>query len=176
MTETLALEWLPFQAPGVIGSALGLVDPVSVYCDWVRFKVLICSFYLSVVARKIVCADPSLKYTGTLSNPPPPPKKKNPKKQPTTKNKTTKQTKQTNKQTTPPPHTHKTIKQNTTKNKQTNKKQKTNNPPPPKKKKQQQQKTQPNKPMVVLLEEADNYFDLQVYAVICYVVEHLFRF
>ena len=28
-----------FQAPGVIGSALGLVGPVSVYCDWVRWKV-----------------------------------------------------------------------------------------------------------------------------------------
>ena len=27
------------QAPGVIGSALGLVGPVSVYCDWVRCKV-----------------------------------------------------------------------------------------------------------------------------------------
>ena len=25
-----------FQAPGIIGSALGLVGPVSVYCDWVR--------------------------------------------------------------------------------------------------------------------------------------------
>ena len=25
--------------PGVIGSALGLVGPVSVYCDWVRWKV-----------------------------------------------------------------------------------------------------------------------------------------
>ena len=24
------------QAPGVIGSALGLVGPVSVYCNWVR--------------------------------------------------------------------------------------------------------------------------------------------
>ena len=24
------------QAPGIIGSALGLVGPVSVYCDWVR--------------------------------------------------------------------------------------------------------------------------------------------
>ena len=24
------------KAPGVIGSALGLVGPVSVYCDWVR--------------------------------------------------------------------------------------------------------------------------------------------
>ena len=30
---------LPCQAPGVIGSALGLVGPVSVYCDWVRWKV-----------------------------------------------------------------------------------------------------------------------------------------
>ena len=25
--------------PGMIGSALGLVGPVSVYCDWVRWKV-----------------------------------------------------------------------------------------------------------------------------------------
>ena len=31
--------WLPCQAPGVIGPALGLVGPVSVYCDWVRYKV-----------------------------------------------------------------------------------------------------------------------------------------
>ena len=30
----LALQWLPCQAPGVKGSVLGLVDPVSVYCDW----------------------------------------------------------------------------------------------------------------------------------------------
>ena len=35
-TSKLALQWLPCQAPGVIGSALGLVGPVSVYCDWVR--------------------------------------------------------------------------------------------------------------------------------------------
>ena len=35
----LALQWLPCQAPGVIGSALGLVGPVSVCCDWVRWKV-----------------------------------------------------------------------------------------------------------------------------------------
>ena len=32
----LALQWLPCQAPGIIGSVLGLVGPVSVYCDWVR--------------------------------------------------------------------------------------------------------------------------------------------
>ena len=29
-------ERLPCQAPGVIGSALGLAGPVSVYCDWAR--------------------------------------------------------------------------------------------------------------------------------------------
>ena len=29
----LALQWLPCQAPGVIGSALGLVGQVSVYSD-----------------------------------------------------------------------------------------------------------------------------------------------
>ena len=32
----LAFQWLPCQAPDVIGSVLGLVGPVSVYCDWVR--------------------------------------------------------------------------------------------------------------------------------------------
>ena len=39
VTSELALEWLPCQAPGVIGSVLGLVGPVSVYCDCVRWKV-----------------------------------------------------------------------------------------------------------------------------------------
>ena len=39
VTSNLALQWLPCQAPGVIGSALGLADPVSVSCDWVRWKV-----------------------------------------------------------------------------------------------------------------------------------------
>ena len=36
VTQKLALQWLPCQAPGITGSALGLVGPVSVYCDWVR--------------------------------------------------------------------------------------------------------------------------------------------
>ena len=36
VTQKLALQWLPCQTPGVIGSALGLVGPVSVDCDWVR--------------------------------------------------------------------------------------------------------------------------------------------
>ena len=39
VTSKLALQWLPCRAPGVIGSVLGLVGPVSVYCDWVRWKV-----------------------------------------------------------------------------------------------------------------------------------------
>ena len=30
----IGTQWLPCQAPGVIGSALGLAGPVSVYCDW----------------------------------------------------------------------------------------------------------------------------------------------
>ena len=34
-----ALRWLPCQAPSAVGSVLGLVGPVSVYCDWVRWKV-----------------------------------------------------------------------------------------------------------------------------------------
>ena len=36
VTSKLALQWLPCQAPGVTGSVLGLVDPVSVDCDWAR--------------------------------------------------------------------------------------------------------------------------------------------
>ena len=39
VTSELALQWMPCQAPGVIGSALGLAGTVSVYCDWVRWKV-----------------------------------------------------------------------------------------------------------------------------------------
>ena len=52
--------------PGVIGSVLGLVGPVSVYCDWVTWKVWSANLYLSLAARKIVCADPSLRYTRML--------------------------------------------------------------------------------------------------------------
>ena len=36
VTAELALQWLPCQAAVIMGSALGLVGPVSVYCDWVR--------------------------------------------------------------------------------------------------------------------------------------------
>ena len=39
VTSKMALQWLPCQAPGVIGSVLGLVGPASVYCDWARRKV-----------------------------------------------------------------------------------------------------------------------------------------
>ena len=34
----MAPQWLPCQV-WIIGSALGLVSPVSIYCDWVRWKV-----------------------------------------------------------------------------------------------------------------------------------------
>ena len=36
MTLKMTLQWLPCQAPGVIEPVLGLVGPVSVYCDWAR--------------------------------------------------------------------------------------------------------------------------------------------
>ena len=39
VTFKLALQWLPCQSSGVFVSALELVGPVSVYCDWVRWKV-----------------------------------------------------------------------------------------------------------------------------------------
>ena len=39
VTSKLAFQWLPYQKPGVRGSVLGLVGPVSVDRDWVRWKV-----------------------------------------------------------------------------------------------------------------------------------------
>ena len=36
LTKKLASQWLPCQAPGIIGSVLGMVGPVSVYFGWVR--------------------------------------------------------------------------------------------------------------------------------------------
>ena len=38
--STLVLRWLSCQEPGVIGSVLGLVSPVSACCDWMRWKVV----------------------------------------------------------------------------------------------------------------------------------------
>ena len=40
MTLKLACQCLPCQAPGVVGLDLGLGDLVSVYCDYVRSKVV----------------------------------------------------------------------------------------------------------------------------------------
>ena len=34
----LTLQWLPCQVPSAMGSVLGLFGPVSVYCDWVKWK------------------------------------------------------------------------------------------------------------------------------------------
>ena len=36
MDKELALQGLPFQVYGIIGSVLGLVGMMSVYCDWLR--------------------------------------------------------------------------------------------------------------------------------------------
>ena len=36
VTHQLILCWLSHQAPCILGSVLGPVGPVSVYCDWVR--------------------------------------------------------------------------------------------------------------------------------------------
>ena len=62
MTLKLALQWLPYQAPGVIGSALGLVDSVSVYCDWVRWKVG--SATSISVWQHVKLFEQTLRYTG----------------------------------------------------------------------------------------------------------------
>ena len=34
--KNVHVSHLPCQAPGVMGSVLGLVGPMSVYCDWAR--------------------------------------------------------------------------------------------------------------------------------------------
>ena len=54
MTSKLALQWLPCQAPGVIGSA-GTGQPgVSILrLGQGEMESLVCNFYLSVAARKI---------------------------------------------------------------------------------------------------------------------------
>ena len=66
MTNIFTFQWLPCQAPGIIGSALGLVGPVSVYCDWVRQKVESATSISVCAAGTIVCADPYLRYTSML--------------------------------------------------------------------------------------------------------------
>ena len=44
VTQKLILQWIPCQAPGVTRLLLALVGPVSVYCDWVRWKVRSATF------------------------------------------------------------------------------------------------------------------------------------
>ena len=63
-TKILALQWLPYQVPGSVGSVTGWPG-VSVLWKG-EMESLICSFYLSVAACKIVWADVSLRYTSML--------------------------------------------------------------------------------------------------------------
>ena len=66
VTSKLALQWLPCQATGIIGSTLGLVSP-SVSILWLgEVESWICNFCLSVATPEIVCADPFLRYTSML--------------------------------------------------------------------------------------------------------------
>ena len=39
VTQMLELQWLPSQAPGLIGSVLGLVGPASEYCVKMRQQI-----------------------------------------------------------------------------------------------------------------------------------------
>ena len=57
VTSKLALQWLPCQAPRVIG---------SVVLELVEMESLVCNFNLSVAARKLVWANPFLRYTRML--------------------------------------------------------------------------------------------------------------
>ena len=66
VTQKLALQSLPCQAPGVIGVSSGTCRP-GVSILWLgEVESWICSFYLGVAAREIVWADPSLRYTSLL--------------------------------------------------------------------------------------------------------------
>ena len=62
----VALQWPLCQAPGVSGSALGLLGPVSVYCDWVRqFDLQLLTHYDSTYT----CLSRSVQHVaGALSN------------------------------------------------------------------------------------------------------------
>ena len=64
--KKLALQWLPCQAPGDIGSGLRLIGPVSVYCDWVRQNVGSATSISVWQHVEIVWTDPSLRYTRLL--------------------------------------------------------------------------------------------------------------
>ena len=73
VTSKLALQWLPCQAPGGIGSELGLVGPVSVNGDWVRWKVGSASFisvrqHLNCLSRSVPRIHKHV--AGTLNNQP----------------------------------------------------------------------------------------------------------
>ena len=74
VTQTLALQCLPYQAPGVIGSELGLVGLVSVYCDWVRWKAGSATSVSVWQHVKLSSSVPEIHWhvAGTLSNQPQP--------------------------------------------------------------------------------------------------------
>ena len=62
---------LPCQAPGIIGSVLGLVGPVSVYCDRVKWKVsssTSASVWQHVSCLSRFVPEIHLPVAGTLSN------------------------------------------------------------------------------------------------------------
>ena len=69
VTWKSTLLWLPCQAPRFNGSVVGLVGPVSIYYDWVRWQVKFLTFWLSVAACTVIWADPSLRYAHMLLGP-----------------------------------------------------------------------------------------------------------
>ena len=66
LKKKLALQWIPCQAPGVCMISAGTGWPgVCILC-LVEIESLICHVCLSVVARTLTWADPSLRYTSML--------------------------------------------------------------------------------------------------------------
>ena len=70
VTSKSALRWLPCQAPGIVGSVLGLVSLVSVYCDEVVWKVWSATSISVWQYVKLSRSVPEIHWhvAGTLSN------------------------------------------------------------------------------------------------------------
>ena len=71
--DFFGVESYQWQASGVIGSGLGLVGPVSVYCDWVRWKfgmqlLLQCGSTYNCLCRSV--SEIHSHVAGALSNQP----------------------------------------------------------------------------------------------------------
>ena len=71
VTSILALQWLPCPAPGLFGTSLGLVGPVSLYCNWVRWQATSVSVWQHVQLSKQIRPWDTPACCWDLKQPPP---------------------------------------------------------------------------------------------------------